>query len=322
MIYIDFQGGAHGNFLEFVCNKHIAGIATVGSPFNSLGAAHNKLYLEDKQFSAWHYFLFNGKRTTPETGKIISIHIDHADLLLLMSISLLRAGDWNIDNKDLDIDTFNKLNNFSYKWVLDNIIENFFYNQVKNSYDAVKDPSWPDVYSISDFNALPDPIRNECLEQHNLKLIELSADSPNCPRSILVEFFKIGFKNPAVNGFIDRQTNLMYYSSNNDVVYFPYSAFYNTDKFIQQIQQLAIWTGSTLKNRAGLEQLHCDFLARQPYINSKIYCDDIFEKIVSGELDALPTLDILQESYLLAQLETKFNLTDLFSISDFFKFKD
>lgn len=322
MIYIDFQGGAHGNFLEFVCNKHIAGIGTIGSPFNSLGASHNKLYLEDKHFTAWHYFLYNNKRTTPETGKIISIHIDPSDLLLLMSISLLRAGDRNIDNKDLEVDTFNKLNNILYRWVLDNIIENFFYNQVKNSYDAVKDPTWPEVSSISDFNALPEHIRNECVEQHNLKLFELSAESPDCPRSILVEFYKIGFKNPEVNGFIDMQTNLMYYGPGNDVVYFPFKSFYNTDEFIQQIEKLADWAGSTLIDRQGLEQLHHDFLSRQPYTNSKIYCDNIFEKIVSGQLDKLPALDIFQESYLLAKLEIKFNLTDLVSIDDFFKLKD
>lgn len=322
MIYIDFQESEHGNFLEYVCNKHISGIGTARSLNDSLGASHDRLYLEDNLFSNRHYFLFNGIQTTLDDSKIISIHIDPDDLLSLMSISLLRASDWDINSKDLEVDTFNKLNNSSYKWVLDNIIKNFFYNQVKTSYNAVKDPTWPDVCSMDDFNALPEYIRTECLEQHNLKLIELSAESPDCPRSILVEFFKLGFKDPSVNGFINKQTNLMYYSPSNDVIYFPYSAFYNDKEFIQQMEQLAVWAGSTLKDREGLEQLHRNFLARQPYINSKIYCDNIFEKIVSGHLDTLPTLDIFQESYLLAQLEIKFNLTNLVSIVDFFKLKD
>jgi len=42
MIYIDFQGGAHGNFLEYVCNKFLANVPTDGNPFNSLGASHDK----------------------------------------------------------------------------------------------------------------------------------------------------------------------------------------------------------------------------------------------------------------------------------------
>ena len=47
-IYIDFIGGSHGNFLEFVCNVFIAKIKTANFlPFNSAGASHNKQYLED-----------------------------------------------------------------------------------------------------------------------------------------------------------------------------------------------------------------------------------------------------------------------------------
>ena len=89
MIHIDFQGGAHGNYLEFVCNK-IAGV-TVNTPFNSLGASHSKQYTGIKIFHADHYsflhkpFVFN---------KIISIQIDTDDLLLLQQISLLREGDY------------------------------------------------------------------------------------------------------------------------------------------------------------------------------------------------------------------------------------
>jgi 2-polyprenyl-3-methyl-5-hydroxy-6-metoxy-1,4-benzoquinol methylase len=36
----------------------------------------------------------------------------------------------------------------------------------KQSYDVVKDSSWPDCYTYSDFDLLPERIRVECIEQH------------------------------------------------------------------------------------------------------------------------------------------------------------
>jgi hypothetical protein len=50
MIYIDFVGGAHGNYLEFICNKFLAGVDCNELPFNALGASHDKGYKGEKQF--------------------------------------------------------------------------------------------------------------------------------------------------------------------------------------------------------------------------------------------------------------------------------
>ena len=93
MIHIDFQGGAHGNYLEFVCNK-IAGVAT-GMPFNSIGASHNKVYTGKKIFYADHYTWWPKPIVF---DKIISIQIGKDDLLPLQQVSLLRAGDFGYDN--------------------------------------------------------------------------------------------------------------------------------------------------------------------------------------------------------------------------------
>ena len=147
MIHIDFQGGAHGNYLEFVCNK-IAGVVEPGTlPFNSLGSSHNKPYQLPKVFSAWHYSYAPDIRHPKLFNKIISIKIKPDDLLPLNQISLLRAGDYGYDNDRLEIDTFNKLNNQHYRWVLDQLLDGFFTNQIRDSYNAVRDPSWPDVTS-------------------------------------------------------------------------------------------------------------------------------------------------------------------------------
>lgn len=316
MIYIDFQGGSHGNYLEFVCNKFLGGVPTVGLPFDSLGASHNKRYLEPGKYKAHHYFEFQGKRTTPDQGKIISIRITKEDLLPLASISLLRAGNLNLDNNDLDVNTFNKLNNDNYRWVLEIILSNFFTNQIKTSYNAIRDPSWPDIDSIDEFNNLPTHIKQECIEQHNLQLLELSENCPDCPRSVLIEFFKIGFKNPERFGFITQQEK-MFYGANVDVFNFPFDSFYDLDKFVKQIQHIGSWAGHKIVDINGLIELHNQFLSRQPYKTSKMHCDQIFDNIVSGKNLSNPKLDLLQESYLLARLETYYNETDIMSINHY-----
>lgn len=316
MIAIDFQGGQHGNFLEFVCNKFLAGVHTIGIPFNKNGAAHSKQYTENTLFRAWHYFDYQGIRTVPESGKIISIRIEPDDLLPLASVSLLRAGDLNLDNDLLHIDTYNKLNNANYQWVLDSILLNFFHGVIKTSYDAIRDPSWPDISSVEEFNQLPQNIQQECINQHGFRPIKLTKDSPDCPRHILVEFFKIGFRYPEKFGFMAQQKK-MWYGPNNNVYYFPYHSFYDTQLFLDQIDAIAIWAELDMRGRQDLESLHHAFLEQQPYKFSKKYCDQIFKDIISGTLSYMPQLDLLQESYLLSQLEIYYDRDHINNLRDF-----
>lgn len=318
MIAIDFQGGQHGNYLEFVCNKFLAGVKTDGLPFNQHGAAHFKKYLGPKKFIAHHYFEYLGKRTTPTSGKIISIRINVDDLLPLASISLLRAGDHGLDNNKLHINTYNKLNNVYYRWVLDTIIEKFFKDQVEKSYNNIRDPTWPDIKTVDDFNSLPDHIKKECIEQHNFQMLEISESKPDCPRPVLIEFFKLGFKHPENFGFMTQQEK-MYYNEDTEVFYFPFSCFYDSARFFEQIEQIGRWSGYQLKDKNDVLSLHQEFLKRQIYKDSKIYCDDIFDKMVSNQMSDLPMLDLLQESYLLARLERYYNDENINDINYYIK---
>jgi hypothetical protein len=305
MIYIDFQGGAHGNYLEFVCNKFLAGVACNDSPFNQLGASHNKQYHGEKQFQCWHYSDFRGVKTDLFDSKIISIEIKYDDLLALQSVSLLRAGDWNIDNDQLEVNTYHKFNNIDYKWMLENLVASFFRTQLQDSYNAVKDASWPNVACREDFDRLPKWIQLECINQHNLKLYQLDAEHPDCPRHVLREFFKIGFRNPEQAGCILQQKKQVYDSSNDPRV-FPFFSFYNTENFINQIQSIGTWCGWEVKNMPQLIDLHTEFLARQPYKDSKKFCDVLIKRICDQEIFDLPKLDLLQESYIASQIENHY----------------
>jgi hypothetical protein len=301
MIHIDFQGGAHGNFLEFVCNT-IAGVVVPDTlPFNTLGASHSKSYRLPKVFTAWHYSYTPHSEYPKLFNKIISIHIEPDDLLPLNQVSLLRAGDHGHDNDHLEVDTFNKLNNIPYRWVLDQLTDGFFTNQIRRSYDAVKDPSWPDVTSLDEFNQLPEHIRTECIQQHGLVLLELSEKNPDCPRFVLREFFEIGFKNPSQHGFIARQKTAVY-DVNDDVYTFPFRCFYNKTEFLNEIKKVAAWAEITFNCENEILHIHKEFLTRQPYKNSKQKCDDIVKKINLNVSLETPKLTLLEEAYVNAAL--------------------
>lgn len=301
MIHIDFQGGAHGNYLEFVCNKIAGVVEPEARPFNILGSSHEKPYHSPQIFFASHYSYIQDNRYPKIFNRFISIQVKTDDLLPLTQVSLLRAGDRGYDNNQLEIDTFNKLNNKDYKWVLDTLIDSFFTNRISDSYNAVKDPSWPDVHCLDDFYQLPDHIREECIHQHGLKLLELSEKNPNCPRSVLREFFQIGFQNPLDHGFMSQQQKVRY--SPNDAVYiFPFGSFYDTKEFLHEIKQVAEWAGMIYDCEDQLALIHREFLTRQPYKDSKHKCDDIVKKIIGNEPLGALKVTMIEEAYINAAL--------------------
>ena len=296
MIQIDFQGGAHGNYLEFVCNT-MCGVTADQLPFNSLGASHLKQYIDKKVFYAGHYSYLREELE----NKVVSIQINEDDLLPLTQISLLRAGDYGYDNNELEINTYNKLNNPDYKWVLDKLIDGFFRNQIQTSYNNVRDSTWPDVSTLQEFEQLPDHIRKECRDVHKLELLELSAQHPDCPRPILREFFQIGFENPSNQGFMERQNTMLNYGD-RDVYIFPFACFYDTDKFIKELKQLALWSGIEYNNYDKTVHLHQEFLKRQPYTHSKTRCDAIVQGTIHNQV-VEEAKNLLEEAYINAHLK-------------------
>jgi hypothetical protein len=212
---------------------------------------------------------------------------------------LLRAGDFGLDNDQIETNTYNKLNNVHYRWVLDILINSFFTEQIATSYNAVKDPSWPSVRTMAEFLQLPKHIQDECEQVHNLRLFECNETFPDCPRHILREFFEIGFTDPASNGFLQRQNNMQY--TNLDVYVFPFASFYNTDWFVKHIKSIAAWADIVYNDYDSIAQLHIEFLKRQLYANSKNNCDTLIEQMLHNS-SFLPKLTLMEEAYVNAKL--------------------
>lgn len=123
LIPIDFVAGTHGHFLEVVLNNFFNITKTNLNPFNSLGASHkvNPEYLKSRCFVAQHWFEGSADQLS-QFNRAISIQFDQDDLLLVSSVSLLRAGDLGIENNLLEIDTYSKLNNKFYQDTLAEIL--------------------------------------------------------------------------------------------------------------------------------------------------------------------------------------------------------
>jgi hypothetical protein len=271
MILIDFIAGSHGNFLEFMCNKFIAKLNLNFLPFNKLGASHIKPYNADKVFFADHY----SQLKKPLSNQIVRITYTEDDLLLLSSISLLRAGDFNIDNNLLEFNTYNKLNTIHYSHLLDNINSNY--------------PEY-----------------------------KLSKDNPDCPRFILREFFKFGFKNPEIHGFI-AELKALQYPSGYDVIDFPFSSFYNYELFLKDFKKLSSWYNNESVDEGTLKDIWDKFIQKQIYRDHKKQCDEIIHSIIMLECCNIPPLSLFQESYINGVLENRFGIEMPFIQNEYFK---
>jgi hypothetical protein len=276
MISIDYIAGSHGNYLEFVLNKLVNGDKIEqDNPFDSIGASHNKTsaYHKYKVFKEGHFFEDGGTKTT----QVISIQFTANDLLPLMTVSLRRAGNLDIDDDQLHVDTYNKLNNDFYLAVL---------SQINNSYAK----------------SLEHPI---------------TADYPDCPRHILREFFKFGFLDPSLNGFMRKQQQMVY-TNNQDVFKFPYRAFYDITQFMKQIDLIQSWADLDFYD-INLPALHRQFILRQPHSEYQLVCDNLVACVLGGIDSIIPELTLFQESYINANLEFAIDKEMPFNQPEYFK---
>lgn len=298
-IYIDFYPGTHGNFLHFFCNRFLAKLPSVSPlPFNQAGASHAYKFTQPEKFIHDHY---NFERFDfPESSQIISIQVNEEDLLPLQCIVLLRVGDNNIDPEHLSHNTWHKLKNAGYYDLLDNLFDNFFKNQIKTSYARVMDPSWPIVDTVNDFNNLPEHIKKECKEVHNLKLLSLGPDYPDCPESVLHEFFKHFFLSSEQHTYLIP----IHYKKSCNVYRFPFNCFYNWELFSAEIKKLSKWCKMPVDiNDPEVYKLHQEFISRQPYKDIKSKCDLLVQEILNNKNYILPKLNVIERGYIDSQIE-------------------
>lgn len=161
MIYIDFPGGAHGHFLEFIILKHINRVPEYQNflPFTDIGTSHLKKQISSgKTVLAVHYSQRNENITIDPDDYIIRIPVINKDLYLKFIIwgnITLRTGDGTFELSDFEINTLEKLKDKKFEILKQHILyeqgikdiyprsylRNIFYSQIReqdNTYTTFK----------------------------------------------------------------------------------------------------------------------------------------------------------------------------------------
>ena len=281
-ILIDFPGGAHGHFLEFLLNKFYY-LEDWDAPFTAIGTSHNKAYIPyDKKFFANHFaredFIDRASFTEylDNSQDVIVITIESDDLLQLALNSMYRAGDTRIDIDNLEKDTYNKLIKFEfYHSLIDNL--NRSYN------------------------------------------LQCSESNPDVPRYVLREFFKFGFREDDSNGFIISQKGTEKYLKDKNVYNFPYKSFFDIELLATEISKVAEHYRLTLTiDREYLKLIHDKFLNSIVGLTDKLICDTVIDNVVNNQANDVPKLNLLQESYINGKLEKLYDKEMPFLMDDYF----
>lgn len=324
MIYIDCRPGSNGSFLEFVGNVFMAGVPVnsrnvikepnilweqnynTNREFRSDTYAIHQAYLKERYAFAYESWGVDYVKNI----KVIRITLEDGDLLPLLWQTLNTPSHHGCAPANLEINTFNKLNCADHMPLLHSLQNYFLDDHTISAYNSVKADHWPDINCPEDFKSVPIEIKAECKDSYGINLYgtAFTKDNADCPRYIIRDMFKQMFKDPAETDYIRIGKNFKFDES-NEIRSFPFSAFYNKDTFFQHINQLAEWCEMRLTHIEDLEQLHADFLQAHPVVNLVNNCDLIVDQIITKQDCAWPNIDVIQESYILANLEKKIKKT-------------
>ena len=321
MILIDFPGGAHGNYLEYMCNRFIGGVKTNSSPFKSIGVSHAKEYYSDLVFECEHWSLVWPERLAGDE-KIVSIDFQLRHMMQLVAIAFLRAGELNVDvrGKDIEDNLFKRLFPTGPGNV-DLLLKEYIDDLYSLGYNDIRDPSWPVCNTVDDYIALPQTIKDELAEVHNFRFWQVDAEQLHCPQWIIREQFYIMFMDPHHPGsFWQHQLTQRQASSNaSSVLSIDLMSLYDMDGFIDSMQRIAEFTEYEFKPSIEFREIHQTFLGYQPFKNSYSFCSTLVTDIINDKIDQLPELDILQEGFICAKLcEHYGTVVNLAEVRDWF----
>jgi hypothetical protein len=108
---IDFFGGTHGNFLELIINVFVCkhNFDFTKPIFNENGACHLKKLRSDYKSSIELGNYSYSNKPFSHDDLVIEVHVDPDWMLAALTNSLVRAGDYVVDLKDLHINSIKKL---------------------------------------------------------------------------------------------------------------------------------------------------------------------------------------------------------------------
>jgi hypothetical protein len=279
-VFVNYQPGSHGNFLEFICNLAVNSYPNIINdfPFDTDGAAHGKsaFYRDSRIFKRGQFYnVIPGQPGIKYTGyrslaKTIEVVMGTADMLPFWSIRFLRvrACPFNATVED----------EWNPGFRPDELPDNTYYKLYNH-----------------DFNIF--------LKTINSHFITVDIDNPDCPRHILRDWLQRELLSPLAC----QEQYLQSQSHEGEYIPFHFSNFYDTNKFIENLHECFESLQLPVMNVPRILEVHNEFMSRQPFADTINECNNILDAVHANTHRDIK-LDLLQESYL------NLKLTELFGV--------
>lgn len=265
---------------------------------------------------------YSGRYNNENSGKNrICITFTENDLLHISHIALTTVTDQSIyaGGHRLAINTYEQLDNEFYRQDLDRLLG--IANAIPSFYNEIKGVDWPSIKTIQDFYLLPKEIVDECKESFGFAPIPVSKENPDIDKTLLRNYFTSYYVDTSQHPFY-KQMSLVEYSSDTEVYKFPFSDFFNADKFMLRLDEIGEKFGLDYiddpkipRNLKDIRHLHEDFVRRHKFKDIKDVADQVLQHIHNKNSIPLK-LTIFQEAYINAKLGGVMNnLTNIWNTS-------
>ena len=156
------------------------------------------------------------------------------------------------------------------------------------------------------------------------KIHELySIDNNNVPKWLLRDAFKMGFLDMERQGsVVELKRDIKWIEDNlkdNNTVHFTQvDVFFTTEKLATELQVLNYEFDLDL-DFTEFESIHEEFIARNRILQTSKNTEIVLDAIRNKKDISIPPLDIIQQAYVYAQLEKKYDFVIMPMTEDFFK---
>jgi hypothetical protein len=138
------------------------------------------------------------------------------------------------------------------------------------------------------------------------------------PRFILRDLYKMSFLDPNKSGFITTNKSLLIHSPKN-CFNFPVNAFWDTNKFLDILENANQKFNLKLKMDNSIVDLHKTFLEKLNFLTTKNRAIDIIEAIKQNTDYDLTDIDTVEQAYISAWIEKNYKFIQIPLCNQFFK---
>ena len=140
----------------------------------------------------------------------------------------------------------------------------------------------------------------------NLYGVEHSDEDPIVPQFIVRDWIKLGFLNPNKMGYITRTKTLIQHMPKNCVT-FPVGAFWNTDKFIENIKILNNKINAQIEINNESINVHKAFVNRLQKIDTINRCNTVIDCLKNKTSYDITQLDTVEQAFISAYVELTYD---------------